>query len=265
MLLDVAKRRIEQSRSPLSFVGGGGDTSPQWDRYLAIDGKKAFHIGNVCETCAFFFERMEGAQQSVDPKDVAGTLEAGVTALDPNFLDLLERIIPSGEYRVLLSRVTPRLVTPGDESDYFTHEQLSLWAADPVGGSPHSPKTEYYRLATKPLSKRRGLFEFLVPTFPRARLDAKRVGEYVAALRLGREPTAVALSVLDVKVPAHWEGEVDVTEHACLAHYLVDGHHKTDAAARSRSPITLVSFLGVEHGIASSQQLDDVLKALKDA
>ncbi len=119
MLLDVAERKIELSQSPLSFVVEGGGSWPQWDRYLAIDGKKAFHIGNVCGTCRFLFERMEGANKSVNPEDVVGSLNSGIAALDPSFLSKLEKIIPSGEYRVLLSRVTPQLVTPGDQNDYF--------------------------------------------------------------------------------------------------------------------------------------------------
>jgi hypothetical protein len=266
VLLSIVERRIEQSQSPLSFIVEGGGSWPQWDRYLAIEGKKAFHIGNICGTCGFFFERLEGANQSVNPEEVVEALNKGVGELDPDFLTCLEKIIPSGEYKVLLSRVTPRLVSPGDENDYFTHEQVSLWGVDPFWEMPHFPKTEYYRLATKPLPNKRGLFEFLIPTFPHRWLDTKRVAEYQGLFQHGVTPTAVAISVLDVKGPADWHGEdIPIVEHFCLAHYLVDGHHKVYAAAKSCSPITLISFLTLEHGIASSEEIGMALTELKEA
>ena len=74
--------------------------------------------------------------------------------------------MPKGAYQVLLSQVQPKLVVPGDENDYFTHEQVELWGIDSFWGLPHSPKTEYYRLSTQPLAGRRSQFEFLVPIFP---------------------------------------------------------------------------------------------------
>ena len=65
MLLDTLERTIDQSQSPLQFFPEDSVSLSQWDRYLAIDGKKAFHLGNICGTCEFLFERMEGANQSV--------------------------------------------------------------------------------------------------------------------------------------------------------------------------------------------------------
>lgn len=264
MLLDIAETRIEESQSPLSFVVEGGGSWPHWDRYLAVDGNKAFHIGNICGTCGFFFERMKGANKNINPEEVAGVLNAGISALEPNFLAHLEKIIPSGEYQIPLSRAIPRLVSPGDKNDYFVHEQVSLWGVDRFWGMPHFPKTEYYRLATKPLLDRRRLFEFLIPMFPHGWLDIDRVAEYIAALERGSAPTAVALSVLDVKGPADWEGERDVTEHLCLAHYLVDGHHKAYAAAISGRPITLVSFLAVDQGVSSRKEIGKLLEEMKN-
>lgn len=260
MLLDLVDKKIEQSQSPLTFMTEGNN----WDRYLAINGKKAFHIGNVCGTCEFFFERMEGANTSVNPQDVAETLNSGITKLHPDFLSSLEKIIPRGEYRVLLLRIAPTLVTPGDNNDYFTHEQVSLWGVDEFWGMPHFPKTEYYRLEQRVISDGQGMFEFLIPTFPHNWLDDNRVDEYVTGFQQDKKPTAVALSVLDIKGPADWEGDLEIWEHLCLAHYLIDGHHKVYAAANSGKELTLVSFLAVNQGVASKEDIDKFLETLRE-
>jgi hypothetical protein len=99
------------------------------------------------------------------------------------------------------------------------------------------------------------LFDFVVPMFPETWLNDDRMEFYSGQLQRGVEPTAVALSVLDVKGPAD-EG----ADHWCMAHYLLDGHHKVAAAARSGRPITLVSFIAVDHGISSAAKVDIALK-----
>lgn len=258
MLLDTSERTIEKSQSPLQFLPEDSPLS-QWDRYLAINGQRAFHIGNVCGTCEFFFERMEGATQGVSPQQVASELNVGLSSIDPALLDDVEKIVPQGTYRVLLLQVQPKLVVPGDENDYFTNEQVELWGIDSFWGLPHSPKTEYYRLSTVPLPARQSQFEFLVPTFPHNWLNLERVAEYEANLQQGERPTAIALSVLDVKGPADWEGHKEVVEHVCLAHYLIDGHHKSYAAARCSHTMTLLSFLAVEQSVATGEDIDALL------
>lgn len=254
MLIDKTRTNISGSNSILSFETTGGGSWEVWDRYLAIDGKPAYHIGNICGTCAFFFERMEGANQSLNPEEIVDALNAGIESLDKSVLGSLEEIIPDGEYLVLLEEVSPKLTTPGSETDYFSNEQVELWGIDGFWGMPHFPKTEYYRLSSSRLSKDIGVYEFLVPTFPHGWLNAERVEEYREAVRAGKKPTMVAISVFDVKEPALCENEVSsVSSHWCMAHYLVDGHHKAYAAALENKPITVVSFLAVEHSISSEE------------
>src|SRR5262245_54250667 len=43
---------VATSTSLISFEKAGGGQWPIWDRFLTIDGKRAYHIGNICETCA---------------------------------------------------------------------------------------------------------------------------------------------------------------------------------------------------------------------
>ncbi len=44
-------------------------------------------------------------------------------------------------------------------------------------------------------------------------------------------PTALAVSLLDVKAPAARREQSAVAEHWCVSHYLLDGHHKAALVA----------------------------------
>lgn len=258
MILDLQNRKIEGSKSIISFETTGSDTWKIWDRYLCVEGKKAYHIGNICGTCAFFFERMDGANQSINPEKVINSLNAGIEQLDDELLQKLQEIFPDGEYVVLLSKINPTLARPGDKNDYFAHEEIDTWGLDGFWGMPHFPKTEYYRLATETLSDNRFLFEFLIPMFPGNWLKNDRVGEYSTSLEKGQTPTAVSLSVLDVK---QYFDSPD--KHLCLAHYLIDGHHKVYAAAKSNQSLTLISFLAVDKGVSSRDDIDHLLRDMR--
>ena len=48
----------------------------------------------------------------------------------------------------------------------------------------------------------------------------------------------------------------------CLAHYLLDGHHKVFAANKAGLPITLLAFLAVEQGISSAEQIEQKMKVI---
>lgn len=228
-----------------------------------LDGRRAYHIGNICDTCSFFFERLEGANRSLGREEkLIAALHGGMSALCPETVEALGRFLPPDAYTACLLESTPVLVRPGDASDYFCREEIELWGVDSFWDLPHDPRTEYYRLGSRPIGERRMLHEFLVPMFPKRWLDAPRVAEYIAQLQRGDSPTALAVAVLDVKQPADWEGEPAVTEHWCLAHYLLDGHHKTCAAAQAGKPLTLLSFLATTQGVSSEEQCLAVIQAL---
>lgn len=230
---------------------------------LTIKGKKAFHIGNICNTCSFFFERLEGAATSINAEEVIKQLNGGLTNLEPTVVQALERIMPKGKYIVLLQTVRPMLTQPGEKHDYFSNEQVMLWGMPGFWGFLHFPKTEYYRLRSEPLTQGRGLFEFLIPIFPQSWLEANRVAEYQNNLNRGDAPTAITLSMLDIKSPADWDEGQEITSHWCLAHYLLDGHHKTYAASLSNTPLTLLSFLSMEQGVSSEEEIAELVAILK--
>lgn len=245
------KITIRESRSALDFGTKGGGSWKVWDRFISIGGREAYHIGNICGTCAFFFQRLDGANQSLDPRDFQDQLAAGLSELTAEHVAVLSELLPDGDYDVSLLCRVPRLISPGSSDDYFSREQLSLWGIEESGGLPHDPRTKYYRGEDRSLGGGAVLYEFLVPMFPETCLDPAKVSEFEAAMQDGLRPTALAVSVLDIKQPAIWEGNPQITAHWCLAHYIIDGHHKMFAASRARKPIGLVSALALGRGISS--------------
>ena len=253
------RKIISKSQSRISFLSKGGGSWKVWDRYLAIDGKEAFHIGNVCETCSFFFERIEGTNKSIKPKELIDSLNYGLKSITPQLVEQLSLIIPEGDYWVFTSRILPTLVVPGEADDYFVKEQVDTWGMGPPGSLSHDPKTEYYRLRTVSLPNRSKLFEFLIPLLSRDWLNQQRVTFYREEIGKGSEPTAISIAVLDVKEPATIEPGCDPENcysHWCLANYLIDGHHKVFAAAMEGKSITMITFLAVDRGVSSEEDVE---------
>jgi hypothetical protein len=262
MILDKIETSVYDSDSVLSFESDGINYWEGWDRFITIKGKRAFHIGNVCGTCNFVFERLDGVNQSVNPEQAVNILNKGVEKLEKPLMKILEMIIPDGDYLAILSEVNPILTSPGDSNDYFANEQIDLCGLIRMGGKPHSPKTEYYRLNSKHLNNGIGFYEFLIPIVLLNFLDSNQVKEYKDLLRNGQKPSMVTLSLLDIWTPEDLEGEKEITKHWCLAHYLIDGHHKAFAAAQENKPLTMISFLAVKHGLATDEEINKLLEYL---
>src|SRR5690242_7259679 len=178
VFLDCCETVVTDSASPISFQIIGGGHWEVWNRYIAIDGINAFHIGNLCETCSFFFERLPGAHRSINMDEVVDRLACGVRTLNRRLVEEIQTIVPNGRYKVLLTRVMPKSIRPLGPDDYFVKEQIDLW--HPFQGFPHDPKTEYYRLSTQLLQDRTGLYEFLIPIFPKSCLDQDRITSYIS-------------------------------------------------------------------------------------
>jgi len=98
--------------------------------------------------------------------------------------------------------------------------------------------------------------------FPKSWLSKKTLKAYANRLSAGERPTALAVSVLDVRGPSIREEGPMVCEHWCLTHYLLDGHHKTYAASLAGSPITLLSFLSTYESVATEENVNHVLEVL---
>ena len=103
------------------------------------------------------------------------------------------------------------------------------------------------------------LYEFVVPMVPPAWNDQERVAEYSESSG-ATPPTAVAYSLLDVIQPAMDEGD-DYYEHWVLSHFLLDGHHKVQAAATAGQPVRLLSFVDERISIASPEEVAILIEA----
>lgn len=264
-LLATTEISVNKSNSIVAFTTTGNGSWKVWDRFLTIEGKPAYHIGNICDTCQFFFERLEGANQSISPAEVSEIFRNGLQNLDSSLLEKIKLILPVGEYAAMLSNITPHKVSLGSDSDYFVNEQTKLWGIDGFWALPHSPKIEYYRTRTEKFDGYKQLFEFIVPMYPAGWLGVDAVREYEYQVSEGRKPTALALSVLDVKQPASWadeEDDIEIKEHWGVTHYLLDGHHKVYAASNVAKPITMLSFLAVKQCIATEENIVRLLDIL---
>lgn len=243
--------KITDSKSIVSFDKKGGGNWEVWHRYISIDGKPAYEIGNICGTCNFYFERLEGANQSIHPEDLIDQLNEGLSSLDKKTIEKVAKIIPNGKHKVLLLTVHPKLIELGKDKDYFANEQIELWDIDGFWGLPRNPKISYYRGIDQSIKEDEKIFEFIIPIFPQTWLDKDRVEYYKRQFNHNKTPTAISLSVLDIKAPADWinDQKPEFTGHWCLAHYILDGHHKLFAAADLYKPINLICFLATEEGV----------------
>ena len=249
--------------SRIGFATQGSENLPVWDRFITLDGKKAHYLGNVCGTCEFIFERHEGANSKVSPEKLSEVFRSGISDINA-IKGAVMALLPAGAYKMLLLSCIPRLITPSKAGDYFFQEQIELWGVDPFWGVPHYTRSEYYRTEVLKISEHGGLFEFIVPMFPGRYLDFKTIESYETLLN-SPSPTALAISVLDVKQPAEWEGNPEIQEHWCLAHYLLDGHHKMYAAAQFGKPISLLSCLAIDRGISGADEISKVVSVLQNA
>ena len=242
--------------SRVQFEIGNGN------RYLLLDGKRAYDLGfGGCDTCSFLFERLGGANQPVQIEACAEALSMGVESLDQPVVDVIGATMPPAEYTVLLAEASVLQVQPGSSYDYFLNEQMTLWGEDTFWCLPHDPRVSYFRAGDYDFGQGRRLFNFIVPMIPTKWLSMTTLAVYKEALRTKASGTAVSIALLDVRSPVSWQGdkERDVYEHWCLTHYLLDGHHKLNAASESNKPLSLLSFVGLVPGVCTQQNIDDVI------
>jgi hypothetical protein len=261
----IKKIKVKESRSIISFETTGGGQWDVWDRFIAIDGKKAYHIGNICgTTCSFFFERLDGANRKMSAEILREQFKDGSIEINDRLIEQMSLIIPNGEYFVAVLEVSAKQIELGKESDYFSHEQVDEWGIDGFWEMPFNPKIKYYRGVTKSLNEREGLFEFIVPMFPQGWLEDDTVAGYKNLLASDKSPVALALSILDIKEPYN-SYEIDgVSKHWCLTHYLIDGYHKTFTASQSNKPIRLLSFLAIDQGISNKEEIEELVSILEE-
>lgn len=227
-------------------------------RRLTLRGVPVFELGLWCGTCPALFQKLSEPADA-DLAVANGRLNAGLGVIETDVLRAYGKALPESHYTVLLTDMTPQLVTPGSMSDYFAHEQVATWGVDPVVGSPENPATPYYRTFETRVGPEQHLYEFVVPMVPPTWNDQDRVAGY-SRVAGGTPPTAVTYSLLDVIQPAMEEGD-DYYEHWVLTHFLLDGHHKVQAAAAAGRPVRLLCFVDERISIASQEEVAALVEA----
>ena len=250
--------------SPTVSIGEGEAPDVGWlgKRILAIDGKAAFELSWWCGTCPLVFQRLEGADRTLSMEALTERLDTGLDGVDSSVVETVAAVLPEADYLPLLLEIHPRLVFPGGDGDYYSDEQVATWGVGAFWGLPENPRVPYYRTVTRVVADEARLFEFVVPMVPPNWNDRGRVEHYADRLRHGSEPTCVALGVLDIHQRAIWETPVGGLVHWGLVHFLLDGHHKIEAAARSGRAIRFLSLVSVDSSLATRddiERLPDVL------
>lgn len=231
-------------------------------RRLTLRGVPVFELALWCGTCPAIFQRLN-EPESADLGIANERLNSGLTAIDDQVLRVYGRALPKSQYTALLLDVTPQLVVPGEAADYFSHEQVATWGVDPAVGAPENPATPYYRTFETPIAERGHLYEFVVPMVPPSWNAKQRVAEYTDSA--GSSPaTVVAYTLLDVVQPAMDEGD-DYYEHWVLTHFVLDGHHKIEAAAAAGQPVRLLSLIDERISIASAEEIAAAVEARSQA
>ncbi|MDX2597400.1 hypothetical protein PV343_34880 [Streptomyces sp. WI03-4A] len=220
---------------------------------LTVDGEPAFELSFWCGTCPFLFRRLETGRQTLSLEGVRERLTGAPADPDEGgVIGAFGALLPEGEYLPVLLQVEPRLVVPGQDGDYFRDEQVATWGLDQFWGLPEYPHTPYYRTFETAVDATAHLYEFVVPMVPPTWNTRDRVEEYVELMGGGTVPTAVAVSTLDVCEPAVGQ-PADHYRHWGLTHFLLDGHHKLEAAATAGHPVRLLSLLALAEGLAESE------------
>ncbi|MFI6090688.1 hypothetical protein [Streptomyces sp. NPDC051218] len=223
-------------------------------RLLMVDDEPAFELSFYCGTCPFLFRRLETAREKLSLEGVQERLTGALDDPDDGgVIDAFAALLPEGEYLPLLLSVEPRLVVPGTEADYFSSEQVMTWGVDQFWGLPEYPHTPYYRTFETAVDTDAHLYEFVVPMVPPTWNERERVGEYVALMGQGTVPMAVAVSTLDVCEPASGM-PIDHYRHWGLTHFLLDGHHKLEAAATVGRPVRILSLLTLGDSLAGAEE-----------
>lgn len=262
MLLETGTTRlVSESESSVLRFGEEKrlDGQGAGRRLLWQGSDPAFELSWWCGTCPLLFKRLEGANERLSLPEMQQILNSGIDRIDDGVLDAFTALLPGGSYIPMLLRVQPELVYPGRKGDYFSEEQVDTWGVPGFWGLPEYPQTPYYRTWQAPVDPSAHAFEFVVPMVPPTWNDADRVKAYAQKLLDSSEFTAVAVSIFDVCQPAMDHG-TDYYAHWGITHFLLDGHHKMQAAAEAQRPLQLLSLLSVEGSLADRSDVERIVE-----
>jgi len=201
---------------------------------LTFGDTQLYFLGNVCETCELLFSRVQTATLALAPAVVRANLQSGLRTIDQPLLDAIAPTLPTGTYRVSLITVRPTAIYRS--------------TAD-----AREPPFTYCQSKDQRVDRHRTLHELILPVMGETTLDADRLEAYRMRFRAREQPTAVALSMVDVRYPSGRGFEWN------LIHFLLDGHQKLRAASQQRRPLTLLSFLSIDQSLAREAILNETI------
>jgi hypothetical protein len=224
-------------------------------RQLLLDGEPAFDLSFWCGTCPYLFERLGGANQALGLPELADRLTEGLDAIDETVVRTYGSLLAEGDVLPLLLEIRPRLRRPVETGDYFAEDSVATWGIDGFWGLPLNPRTPYYRTYETTIDATAHLYEHVVPMVPPSWNDRATVAAHAERLATSSRPTAVAFSTLDVCVPAVARDGADWHHHWGLTHFLLDGHHKVEAAATTGRPLRLLALVSIDGSLAEADQV----------
>ncbi len=260
-LLQSQGERWIGAREPVVTTAEEPKAADAWAgrRVLRIRGRSAFELSYWCGTCQLLFGDIERPTETLSLVQHQQTLRDGFDEIDENVLQAYASLVPYREYFPVLLDIEPTLTQPGEPGDYFAEDARATWGEISSSASP------YYRLDTRSLGRHKRtrtamrLFEFVVPMVPPTSNDRSRVRDYEQLLRDSSRPTAVSFTVLDVRQQFDWATPVEGESHFGLIHFLLDGHHKMEAAARAGRRLRLLSLISTKESLAERRSIEGVI------
>ena len=267
--------KVENPNSRITFETTGGDTWKVWDRFISLDNEKMYHIGNICDTCEFFFRKQsKSIEVNFNQKHLIGLLNNGEIDLTKETLDELSKIIPNGNYLVLKTTIKPNLVTKDSDNNYFENELRNTWRSinTELDEIRRTKLNDYYRESIIDFGKvnyfhKEAFFNFFVPLYNPIELNDGRITFYKSKLQSGQKPVALSIGVLDVKTSEDYpyinneQVKPEFGTHWCLANYIIDGHHKFKAASELNQELELITFISRDE---STNLIDDMVNILAE-
>ncbi len=109
-------------------------------------------------------------------------------------------------------------------------------------------------LTKRPSFRDRTLYEALLPLVDERWLNLSTIDWYKASIAGGKQPIALALSVVDMRFPSGkaWDWR--------LMHFLLDGHHKRMPTSQLDKPIRRLSFLAIDESLARNEWVTNAIK-----
>jgi hypothetical protein len=246
---------VSTTKSRLEFSLRMGSRRPWW-RDLDLDGQSLYRIGNICDTCEVMFEKHNDANLPLAPAELATLLRSGLMDISQTVVDTVAKIIPRGKYSVSLLELQPALIK-FKAPKYYIWENIRPVRV-PAEWWPYKAERIqpwwYAQPNKSPGFQKDALYEAILPLVSEKLLNRTTIKSYTSAMQDNLKPTALALSVVDVRFVSgrafDWR----------LIHFLLDGHHKMMAASRSDKPITLLSFLNIDESFALSQWIERAIQ-----